>query len=146
MYEVDSQKRVNDIITIAGGLNKDANTNYINLSAKVTDEMVIWIYTNKEIEKLKLDLSSTDYMIKECNCPVVNNTTCLNNSSINEKININKATKEELMTLDGIGEAKAQDIINYRETNGAFKNIEDIKNVSGIGDSAYTKIKNNITI
>ena len=62
------------------------------------------------------------------------------------KISINTATKEELMKLDGIGESKAENIIKYREENGNFKTIEDIKNVSGIGDAAYEKIKDSITI
>ena len=58
VYEVDNNKRVIDVINIAGGLNKNANTNYINLSSKVKDEMVIWIYTSKEIEQFKLMLDN----------------------------------------------------------------------------------------
>ena len=68
------------------------------------------------------------------------------NQTINDKVSINSATKEELMTLTGIGEAKANAIISYRNENGLFKNIEDIKNVSGIGDSIFEKIKDNITL
>lgn len=151
VYTVDNSKRVNDVIALAGGLKKDANTNYINLSAKVTDEMVIWIYTKKEIQELKLEQTSTKYMVKQCNCPVVDNTTCLNNTkkednSSNDIININTASLEELMTLTGIGEAKAKSIIEYREVNGNFKTIEDIMNVSGIGESAYSKIKDRIKV
>ncbi len=151
VYEVDSNYRVNDVIALAGGLKKDANTNYINLSAKVTDEMVIWIYTKKEIEEFKLENSSANYMIKECNCPTVDNTTCLNNSNdssnkVNGKVNLNSASIEELMTLDGIGESKAQAIIEYRKTKGNFTKIEDLLNVSGIGESLYNKVKDNITV
>lgn len=152
VYEVNDDLRVNDIITMAGGLNKNANTNYINLSARVRDEMVIWIYTNEEIDKLQLGKNSVQYMIQECNCPVVDNTTCLNNNEeknnvINNNIvNINTASLEELTTLDGIGESKAKNIIDYRNKNGNFLNKEDIMNVSGIGESAYNKIKDNITV
>ena len=64
----------------------------------------------------------------------------------NEKVNINTSTIEELKTLTGIGEAKANAIIEYRNKNGNFKNIEDIKNVSGISESVFVKIKENITI
>lgn len=64
----------------------------------------------------------------------------------NSLINLNTATKDELMTLKGIGEAKAQKIIEYRNQNGPFKNIKDIKNVSGIGDAMYEKIKAYITV
>lgn len=147
VYEVDSNSRVNDVIKIAGGLKKDANTNYINLSAKVSDEMVIWIYSNKEIKELKLEATSTKYMIQECNCPVVDNTTCLNNEINNSSlVNINIADISKLSSLEGIGESKAKAIIEYREKNGKFKTKEDIKNVNGIGESAYNKIKDYITV
>lgn len=149
VYVISSDLRVNDVIKKAGGLLKNANTNYINLSAKVSDELVIWIYTNEEIKKLQLENNSTEYMIKECNCPIVDNTTCLNsinNGTSGSKVNINTASVDDLQTLEGIGESKAKSIIEYRNTNGKYKTIEDIKNVSGIGDSAFEKIKNNITV
>ena len=154
VYEVDSNYRVIDVIKKAGGLNSNANTNYINLSSKVSDEMVIWIYTKNEIDKLKLEQSSTKYMIESCNCPVVDNTTCLNTnsntSSKNEKsnklVNINSANEEELLSITGIGESKAKNIIDYRNKNGKFNTKEDIMNVSGIGESLYNKIKDYITV
>ena len=68
------------------------------------------------------------------------------NEEKNQKVNINKASKEELMTLSKIGESKALAIIEYRETNGNFKSIEDIKNVSGIGDKLFEEIKEYITV
>ena len=154
VYEISSDKRVVDVISLAGGLKSNANTNYVNLSTKLQDEMVIWIYTNEEISKLELEKSSVKYMIKECNCPTVDNTTCLNNNSntSNEKstkdnlININSATTDELKNLPGIGESKAKQIIEYRNSNGNFKSIEDIKNVSGIGDALFNKIKTSIKV
>lgn len=154
VYEISSDKRVVDVISLAGGLKSNANTNYVNLSTKLQDEMVIWIYTNEEISKLELEKSSVKYMIKECNCPTVDNTTCLNNNSntSNEKstkdnlININSATIDELKNLPGIGESKAKQIIEYRNSNGNFKSIEDIKNVSGIGDALFNKIKTSIKV
>ncbi len=152
VYEVNSDNRVIDVISLSGGLKSNANTNYINLSAKVTDEMVIWIYTISEINKLKLEKTSSEYMIKTCNCPVVDNTTCLNsniNTSNKEslaKLNINIASLDELTKLDGIGESKAKNIIEYRNKNGKFEKLEDIMNVTGIGNSAYNKIKDKITI
>lgn len=149
VYKVKEDQRVNDVINLAGGLKKDANTNYINLSAKVKDEMVIWIYTKKEIEQLKMEQTSTKYMIESCNCPVVDNTTCLESkteSNSSGLVNINTATIEQLMTLEGIGESKAKSIIEYRNANNGFKKKEDIKNVSGIGEAAYNKIADHITV
>lgn len=150
VYEIESDKRVIDVIKMSGGLKSNANTNYINLSARVQDEMVIWIYTTSEIDKLKLSQSSSEYMIKSCNCPVVDNTTCLNNTNNgnnkNSIVNINEATIEQLMNLEGIGESKAKSIIEYRNKNGKFIKPEDIMNVNGIGESLYNKIKENITV
>lgn len=163
VYEIEKDKRVIDVVTAAGGLRDDANTSLINLSKKVSDEMVIIIYTNIEVANAIVDKNidkNNDALSNQYNCPSVKNEACnctnKNTSSktddkntsdkkTNEKININSATEEELMTISGIGEAKAKAIINYREENGNFNNIEDIMNVSGIGQSLYDKIKENIT-
>jgi competence protein ComEA len=85
-------------------------------------------------------------------CEEIKNDACYNEetdenlNTSDGKININTSSLEELMTLSGIGESKAKAIIEYREKNGSFKNIEDIVNVSGISETIYAKIKNNITI
>ena len=134
----------NDVITMAGGLIEGADTSLINLAKIVADEMTIIIYSKEEVtEKLKEEICV-------CECPLINNDACINDSSSSVKegplININTATKEELMTISGIGEAKAEDIIKYRESNGNFKSIDEIKNVSGIGDSLFEKIKDYITV
>lgn len=144
VYEVSSTARVNDVITMAGGLLDGADTSLINLAKIVADEMTIIIYSKEEVtEKLKEEICV-------CECPLITNDACINDSLSSVKegtlININTATKEELMTISGIGEAKADDIIKYRESNGNFKSIDEIKNVSGIGDSLFEKIKDYITV
>lgn len=144
VYEVSSTARVNDVITMAGGLIDGADTSLINLAKIVADEMTIIIYSKEEVtEKLKEEICV-------CECPLITNDACINDSSSSVKegalININTATKEELMTISGIGEAKADDIIKYRESNGNFKSIDEIKNVSGIGDALFEKIKDYITV
>ena len=137
---------------MAGGLTENANTSVINLSKKITDEMVIIIYSNYEVENFKRTKEIEESIIKQCNQKDNNslkNDACIVNNTeenINSKISLNSATKEELMTLSGIGEAKAEDIIDYRNKNGGFKNIEEIKNIKGIGDSMFDKIKDHITI
>lgn len=143
-YEVLLGKRVKDVIELAGGLLGNADTSVNNLSLKVKDEMNIVIYTKDEIAnylKVKEDESKK---LKICDDEYIKNDSCLpaiENSS--SKISINNATKEELMSLPGIGEAKALDIIEYRK-NESFVTIEDIKKVPGIGDALYVKIKENI--
>ncbi|MBQ2872473.1 MAG: helix-hairpin-helix domain-containing protein [Bacilli bacterium] len=149
VYQVDSNLTVNDVIDIAGGLTKDADTSVINLAKKITDEMVIIIYTKEEVKNSNIVDTVIKVVEKECVCPNIQNDGCLNteikdnitNSENNNLVNINTATKEELQTIKGIGESKADSIIKYREQNGNFKTIEDIKNVEGIGDTLYETIK-----
>lgn len=142
VYEVDSKYRVNDVINIAGGLLDGADTSLINLAKIVEDEMIIIIYSKEEIlEKYKDEVCL-------CECPEITNDACIENMYDTDNkiiVNINTASKEELMTVTGIGDSKAEEIIKYREENGKFNNIEDIKNVSGIGDSLFEKIKDYIT-
>lgn len=159
VYELEDGKRVIDLVNMAGGLTKNADTSYINLSKKLKDEMTIVVYSKEEIANMKDKESIIVYMEKECECENITNDACIykdssdtnsnkNNTKPNEynKVNINTASIEELTDLKGIGESKAEAIIKYREENGDFKSIEDIINVSGIGESAYSKIKENITI
>lgn len=153
VYNVDSNLTINDVITIAGGLTKDADTSLINLAKKITDEMVIIVYTKEEVKNSNIVNTVIKVIEKECVCPNIENDGCLNNE-INDNIsnnpetnlvNINTATKEELQTVNGIGESKANSIIKYREEIGKFETIEDIKNVEGIGDKLYESIKIYIT-
>lgn len=150
VYEVDSNSRVIDVIEKAV-LKDNANTDYLNLSKKLRDGDVIIIYSNDYIESLKKE--NVVYIELPCECPDNINTACIKDEIVNEEIltnntlvSINKATKDELMTLPGIGESKAIAIINYREENNGFNTLEDIMNVSGIGESAYEKIKDYIKL
>lgn len=145
VYEFNENDRVIDAINLAGGLKKNANTSNINLSQKLKSEMVIYIYSNDDIKKNEGNMSCDT----KCKTEVIEVNNCIEtneNKNNDEKININTASLEELLKISGIGESKAKNIIEYRETNGQFKNIEEIKNINGIGDSLFNKIKDNITI
>lgn len=153
VYELPSNLTVNDAIKIAGGLTKEADTSVINLAKKITDEMVIIIYTKEEVKKSNIVDTVVKVVEKECVCPNIKNDGCLNteidetitNKENNNLININTATEEELQNIKGIGASKAKSIVEYRSKNGDFKSIEDIKNVEGIGDTLYETIKIYIT-
>lgn len=148
IYEVKSDKRIMDVIKLAEGLTKNADTSVINLSKKVVDEMVIIIYSKEEVKNLIKVKEEEKILIENCNKDSVTpNNACIENTDVtsNHLISINKATKEELMTLPGIGESKAINIIDYREKNGLYKSIEDLKKVTGIGESLYAQIKDFIT-
>lgn len=151
VYQLESNSRVKDVIELAGGLTEEANTSLINLSKKITDEMVIIIYSNEEVKNSNVKEIETVFKVveKECQCPNIKNDSCINteleDNETTKLININTATKEELMTLTSIGESKAELIIEYRSTN-PFNTIEDLMNVSGIGENLFNKIKEHITV
>ncbi len=154
VYEVEEGARINDVIRLAGGLKKDGTTENINLSKKIIDEAMIVISSKADLKKAT---SCPTEATSKQNSTVENNETSFGvdtpsvtevaptTSPQNTKISLNTATKEELMTLSGIGEKTAEKIIEYR-TNEKFVTIEDIKKVSGIGDALFEKIKDFITI
>lgn len=168
VYTVDLNSIVNDVVKISGGFKKDAYTKNINLSKKLKDENVIFVYSKNEYKNLAS--ISEGFTLKECvsdtmyidNCIIKGNSIIdsginsvpSNNENNTEKynnnepqvINLNTATKEELITLSGIGEQKADDIIMYRLKNGPFETIDDLKNVSGIGEKTFDKLKDFITV
>ena len=152
VVEIDSNSRVIDALNEAGGLLDGSNTEYLNLSKKLKDGDVIIVYSNEYIESLKKE--KVIYIELPCECPDKINDGCITNEIVNEEINsksntlisINTGTKEELMTLPGIGESKADAIIKYRNESNGFNTLEDIMNVSGIGEAAYSKIKDYIRL
>lgn len=159
VYEMDEENTVFDLIKESGGLLETADTNYINLSKKLKDEMVVIIYSKQEIKEMKEGKENVVFIEGDCKCPQIINDACIesentvNNTEDNNKnnvvsnlINLNTATLEELQTLTGIGLSKAKNIIDYREANQGFKSIEEIKEVKGIGDAVFQKIKDHITV
>lgn len=149
IYSLPSSSRVIDVIEKAGGLTTNANTTVINLSKKISDEMVIIIYSNdqvKDFAKTKEEEQKIQNSCIQVDENSLKNDACITeNTNISTKVSINNASIEELQSLPGVGESKANDIIAYREQNGPFTTIEDIKNVSGIGESLFAKIKDHIT-
>lgn len=158
VYEMDNSATILDAIEAAGGITSKGTTSNINLSRKLTDEMVIYIFTKDELKKAE---SNKEIVceIPKCECETITVNECIdknkptssssnneNNKPNNNKISINTSSIEELSTLEGIGESKAQAIISYRTINGPFKTIEDLKLVNGIGEAIFEKIKENITI
>ncbi len=150
IYSLKESSRIIDVIDKAGGLTENADTTVINLSKKIKDEMVIIIYSKEQVNNFKETKQLEEQLQSKCISPdeeSLQNDACIEETyNNNGKININTASKQELMTLPGIGESKAKDIISYREKNGLFKTIEDIKKVSGIGDTLFAQIKENITV
>ncbi len=152
VYEVTHDNIIMDLIDLAGGLTENAYIDNINLSKKLDEEMVIIVYNKNKIDNKNNSFQNKKVYIDESvqkkeSVITPNNTQNTESSSVdNGLININTASKEELMKLPGIGESKALKIIEYRSANGNFKAIEDIMKVNGIGKSTYEKFKDKITI
>lgn len=120
VYHISRGSRVYEAIERAGGLKKDADASGINQAELLEDESQIYIPTKTEQEKAQ--------------------------AAEGGKVNLNTATKDELMTLSGVGESKADSIISYREDKGKFKKIEEIMEISGIKEGLFQKIKDDITV
>jgi competence protein ComEA len=173
VYTLKEGSRLVNAIEAAGGCTEDGDADYLNLAYECADSMRIVVPTKKEADKLRKeaaegDLSGADGIYagistgidaihqdayienfskeknKEDNSDSVKDESM--EASEGKLININTASKEELMTLSGVGEAKATAIIEYREANGGFKDITDIMQVSGIKEGSYNKFKDKITI
>ena len=132
VYVLQKGSRVYEAIRMAGGMTPEANEAFVNQARVLVDGEQITVFTKEETEGL--DPETFEYDVPAAG-PVSQG-----------KININKATAEELTSLSGIGEAKALAIIEYRETNGAFRETADIMKVSGIGEALYNKIKDDIDV
>lgn len=135
VYTAQEGERVIDLINRAGGFLDDADQTKINLSQKVADEMVIYVPKVGEDSNVMEQVASF-FQPQQSG----------NEASSDGKVNINQADSTLLQTLPGIGPSKAEAIIEYRETNGPFKMIEDIMNISGIGEKTFEKLKNSITV
>lgn len=133
VYEFTTGDRVTDIIQKAGGFKNGADSKQVNMAQLVEDEMVIYIPTKGEMA------DTSNQTVAESSGNVAEDKT-------DGTINLNKATSEELQELPGIGPSKATAIIQKREELGSFKNVEDLKEVTGIGDKTFEKLKELITV
>lgn len=132
LYTLEEGSRVNDAVDAAGGLTSQADPKSINLAQKLSDEAVVYVASKDE------------------NISVVASTTTSSAMSQEEKntslVNLNTATEADLQTISGIGAKRAADIIAYREANGGFKSVDDLNNVSGIGDKTMESIRPYVTV
>ena len=134
VYTLPEGSRICDVFEIAGGLTKDAAADYWNQAKVLTDGEMIYVPTLEEAEE------------REASFGAGNVSSQNTNDSNQNKININTASKEQLMTIPGIGEAKAAAILSYRQMNGGFSSIDEVKKVEGIKDGVYAKMKEYIMI
>ena len=130
VYELKKDARVFEAITLAGGMTAEAAPEAVSQARTVADGEQIYVPTVREVQ---MQGSGVEDIVT-------------GNADVSGKVNINTAGKEELMTLTGIGEAKAQSILDYREEHGKFGSIEDLMLIEGIKEGVFNKIKEDITI
>jgi competence protein ComEA len=138
--------RVNDAVNEAGGLNGDADTMNVNLAAKLTDGDKVYIPRKDEQKSETGNNAKPAGIVTDTVSNGASITSSAPANSESSLININTATSEQLQALSGVGPATAQKIIDYRESAGGFKKIEDIMKVSGIGTKTFEKFKDKIIV
>ena len=129
IYDLPVGSRVNDAVQKAGGLTEQADSKSLNLAQKVSDEALVYVPTKGEESASQQAGSGT-----------------ASSTSKEKKVNINKASLEELKQVKGLGGKRAQDIIDHREANGKFKSVDELKKVSGIGAKTIEKLKDYVTV
>ena len=147
VYELSAGSRVIDAIDAAGGYSKEAYDNYLNLASLIADGQMIYVPSEEEIESGSIERGVASGADGSGAGGVTGGNGGGNGGNSSDSgtlVNINQASKEELMTLPGIGESKADKIIAYREANGRFNSPEGIMEISGIKDGLYNKIKDKI--
>ena len=128
IYDLPVGSRVNDAVQKAGGLTDQADSKSLNLAQKVSDEALVYVPTKGEEASQQSGSGATSSTSKE------------------KKVNLNKASLEELKQVKGLGGKRAQDIIDHREANGKFKSVDELKKVSGIGAKTIEKLKDYVTV
>ena len=129
IYDLPVGSRVNDAVQKAGGLTEQAESKSLNLAQKVSDEALVYVPTKGEESASQQAGSGAP-----------------SSTSKEKKVNLNKASLEELKQVKGLGGKRAQDIIDHRESNGKFKSVDELKKVSGIGAKTIEKLKDYVTV
>ena len=130
IYDLPVGSRVNDAVQKAGGLTEQADSKSLNLAQRVSDEALVYVPTKGEEAAASQQTGS--------GTPP--------STSKEKKVNLNKASLEELKQVKGLGGKRAQDIIDHREANGKFKSVDELKKVSGIGAKTIEKLKDYVTV
>lgn len=139
VYELSASARVYQAVEAAGGFRDDADQEWVNQAQFLQDGGKIRIYTRLETDQMRQEGLEEGSVLPE-------GQDAQTEQAGESSVNLNTATREELMTLPGIGEAKADAVIAYREENGGFSSPEEIMNISGIKEAVFSQIKDRITV
>lgn len=131
VYQLKSSSRVHDALLKAGGMTDEADLKSINQAQKLVDEAVVYV---AKVGENVVDVTTNT------------NASTATSQAKSGLVNLNTATEADFQTISGIGQKRAQDIIAYREANGKFKSVDDLKNVTGIGAKTLEKLKEYVTV
>lgn len=135
VYRIEAGSRVFQVLEQAGGCTEEASLESVNQADLLTDGQKLRIYTKEEAEQIENDLREEAQGMETGG-----------ETSSDGRVDINRAGKEELMTLNGVGETRAQAILAYRESHGKFSSVEELMQVEGIKEKTYEKLKEQIRI
>ena len=133
VYQLQSNSRVHDALEKAGGMTEEADLKSVNQAQKLSDEAVVYV---AKVGENTVDVTASAHT----------SATSGTGQTKSALVNLNTATEADFQTISGIGQKRAQDIIAYREANGRFKSVDDLKNVSGIGAKTLEKLKEYVTV
>ena len=135
VYELTEGDRITHAIAAAGGLTAEAGEVYLNQAAHLEDGQKIYVPSREEEASMAEEIQNS-----------APESSLSSETESGQKVNLNTASKAELTGLNGIGESRADAIIAYREQNGRFKSVEELKKIDGIKDGIFNKIKDQITV
>ncbi|WP_429971214.1 helix-hairpin-helix domain-containing protein [Fructilactobacillus sp. Tb1] len=141
VYQATTNMRGTDLIRMAGGFNEHADRNHVNLAKKVTDQEILYIPVQGEVAGTPATNVGGESKPDE-----TNNKAGTGSESKGDKINLNEADVAKMQTINGVGQKKAEKIIEYRKQNGPFKSVDDLKNVPGFGDRTVANLKPSLSV
>lgn len=144
VYELPEGSRLKDVLELAGGFSGQAAKEYHNLARTVADGERIYVPTEAEVAELSVQERVTG--VADRAFTVTAEETARENAQGDNRVNLNTASLAELITLPGIGEARAEEIVEYRSRVGRFASEEELKNIRGIGEAMYERLKDRITV
>lgn len=142
VYQMSNNMRGSDAVNFAGGFTEAADMNHINLAKKVTDQEIIYVPLHGEIVGLPKSDSISDNKQPSSESPASDSK----GSAVGNKVNLNDSDKTKLQTINGVGDKKADKIIDYRNQNGPFKSVDDLKNVPGFGEKTVANLRPSLAV
>ncbi|PWG00677.1 helix-hairpin-helix domain-containing protein [Levilactobacillus bambusae] len=146
LYEVRDDMRVMDAIQLAGGCTRSADQKHLNLAQRLTDQQVVYVPIKGEVKGPPAGQQNTADTKPSSVSSSTASQSGQTSSGSGATVNLNQATKEQLMTINGVGDKKADKIIEYRQQHGSFKSVDDLKDVPGFGEKTVANLRSHLSV